>query len=157
MSRYFAHHALRLRVPLFADVEDIVAPGDEIAHKIVGYGHVWTGSVNAMQATLLSAALDQWRDAVRGEYHGALFDLFQDRSAVWTIQRDYAQRGQFFDGVAIVDNLPDDMDGTRQGWIFSSLAHYLQGINDAIAVAAWRDLYHFHCFTWMSFSSIKML
>jgi hypothetical protein len=44
----------------------------------------------------------------------------------------------------IVNDLANDMDWTGQRWIFGSPPRDLQSVDNAVAVAAGRDLDHFH-------------
>jgi hypothetical protein len=88
-------------------------------------GHIGTGGVDAMQSAFPRSLLNGGRDAMRGKDDGAFSDLFQNTFAIRSIQRDSSQPGQFFNGMAIMHNLPDNIDGTRYSRVFCGLAYHL--------------------------------
>ena len=61
--------------------------------------------------------------------------LVKDAGAVRSIKGDDAEPGQFFYGVAVVDDLSDDIDGARDGGIFGCLSYQLQRIDNPVAIA----------------------
>src|SRR5579885_202616 len=145
VAGHLAQHALRFRVALLADIQDVVAFRYQLAHKVMRDCDIGAGGVDAVQAACARALLDQRRDPVRGEDDRAGLYLLKNARAVGSVERDDAQVGELFDRVTIMHNLPDHVDWSRILWISGGLAHYLQSINDAVTIAPGRDFDDFHC------------
>src|SRR5579883_805641 len=125
MSRHLAKHALRLGMSLFANIEDVIALRDEVAHKIMRHRHIRTGRIDTVQTALFCALLDQGRNTMCRKNDRTGLHLLQNGCAVWPIQRNHAEGSQFFNRVTIMDDLPNNIDGSRLRWVFGHLAYYL--------------------------------
>src|SRR6266487_5151090 len=109
-------------------------------------GYIGTGSIDAMQATFTCSAFYKRRNAVRGENDRSFRHLIQDTYSIRAIECDHSQAREFFNRMTIMNNLSDDIDGSRVSRIFRYLTDRLQCINYTIAVTTGRNSNDFHVF-----------
>src|SRR5690348_11317320 len=112
----------------------------------MGDGYIGTGSIDAMQSSFFRSLFYEGGNAVRGKNDRAFCDLLQDTGSIGTIEGDHPQVGEFFDRVAVMYNLSNDIDGPWMRGIFRYLTNHLQCINHTITVTTGRYFNDFHVF-----------
>src|SRR6266487_1179965 len=109
-------------------------------------GYIGTGGIYAIQTALSRAAFYKWRNAMSGENNRPFGDLFQDTRSIWAIECDHTQIGQFFNCMAVMYDLSNNINRPWVCQVFRNLSNNLQCIYHAIAVSARRYFYDFHVF-----------
>src|SRR3989442_12523974 len=101
-------------------------------------GYIGAGSIDAIQSSFFRSMFYERGNAVRGKNDRAFCDLLQDTCSIRTIEGDHPQVGEFFDRVAVMHNLSNNIDRPWMRGIFRYLTNHLQCINHTIAVTTWR-------------------
>src|SRR5215467_8996016 len=98
------------------------------------HGDIWAGCIDTVQSSHPCTLFDEGRDAMCCENHCSHRNLLQQAEPIWPIQRDHLKCDQLFDRMAIVDNLTENIDGTRHRGVFCRSPHNMQGIYDAVTI-----------------------
>src|SRR5258708_5631307 len=109
-------------------------------------GHIGAGGIYTIQAAFSRPAFYQGRNDMGGEDDRPLGDLLQDTCSIRAIECDYPQAAEFFNRVAIMNDLSNNIDRAWMCRIFCYLTNRLQGINYAITIATRRYFNDFHLF-----------
>ena len=143
--RCLADDALRLRVSSAADVDDVVAALGQVFDEVVRDNDIRAGRVDQGQTARRGLVFDRRRDAVRGEDHGSAVDLVQALEPVVTVDQLDPVFLQLVGDVGVVDEVaqhPDLLARMRLRRLLGRADRF----DDAVAVAARRDLQHVHRF-----------
>ena len=125
VTGHFAQDTFRLGVSLLANVEYVIAICHQFVDEVMGHGNIGTGGVDTVEAVFPCPTLDKRRYAVCCEDHCSLVNLFQYTCAVGPFEGNHAEIGQFFNGVAVMHNLSNNVDGSRDGRVFCCLPYQL--------------------------------
>ena len=137
-----AHHPFGLRVSFTSDVDDLVALAGQVRDELVGAHDVGARRVHRRQAKLHRAPLDLGRNAVRGEDHGAFFDLLQPGEPVGLVDERDPLALQVVGGMGVVDQHAEHVD--RAVGLLANPLGDAERIHHPVAVTARRDLENFH-------------
>src|SRR5258708_1132659 len=146
MAWNLAKHAFGLWVTFFANIQDVVPCRHQISHEVMCDGHIGASGIYAMQTAFPRSAFHERRNAVGGENDRARGNLFKDTGSIWTIERDHSQVGEFFNRVAVMYNLPNNIHRAWLCGVLRYLANHLQCVNYAITIATGRNFNDFHLF-----------
>ena len=76
--------------------------------------YIRTGGIYTMQAPFACPPFNEWRDTMGSEDGRPFSHLLQNARTVRPIHGHDAKIGELFDGMTIVDNLSNNIDGARQ-------------------------------------------
>src|SRR3989442_14877249 len=101
-------------------------------------GYIGAGCIDAIQTAFSRFAFYKRRNAVCGKNDRSLGDLLQDTRSICTIECDHTQVAEFFNGMAVMYNFSNNIDGPWGCGILGYLTNYLQCINHTIAITTGR-------------------
>src|SRR2546421_12633278 len=111
-------------VSLLANVEYVIAICHQFVDEVMGHGNIGTGGVDTVEAVFPCPTPDKRRYAVCCEDHCSLVNLFQYTCAVGPFEGNHAEIGQFFNGVAAIHKLSNNVDWSRGGRGFFCLPYH---------------------------------
>src|SRR5262249_20366168 len=142
-----ADHAGRLGVAVLADVDDVVAGGDQLARQVVRAGDVRAGRVHAGEAARARLVQYRRRDAMGGEDDGRPPGLSVQRGPpVLAIERDDPELVQLLEGVPIVDEQAQDVHRAAPflDYLLGDRLRDLHRVDHTVAIAPRAYLDDFH-------------
>ena len=141
-----ADRSLRLRMSLFADVDDMVAIRCLFPDQIMRLGHVRAGRVHDRQPFLPRLFPHFRRDAVSRKNDGSFVYLIQQGEPVFPVKRFHTHFLKRFHNMRVVDDHSQNVNGTRQIKVLGSFEREHHGIDDTVAIAAGGNFNDFHVY-----------
>src|SRR2546430_16501991 len=97
-------------------------------------GYIGAGCIDAIQTAFSRFAFYKRRNAVCGKNDRSLGDLLQDTRSICTIECDHAQVAEFFNGMAVMYNLSNNIHGPGAGGMPCYLRDYFHTVHHPLTI-----------------------